>query len=368
MRATIKGVKISGVCATVPDAVSYFEDEIAHFPFPEKTSRRLGRVMGFKAHRISDASTSHCDLASYTLSYLFHKGYLQKENVQAMVVVAQGSDHPIPGNSKVIHGQLGLPNETFCTDINENCIGYLSGLYSASCMIASGAVDEVVLVTTDCGACYANPKDRNSYPLCGDAATATVISKSENPDAKIDFVFRNDGSLRDALLVPAGGSRMPATAETALLNKDEAGNYRSLNHLHMDGTAVFQFVMSEVPKIVEELLVYAGEAKENIAYFITHQPNRFMLEKLADLIRVPRDILFNNVVENLGNSSPSTIPVNIAYNLRDKMKGDSCKVCYAAFGAGLSLATALSELGPLDFCDFIEHPGNGAWEYRTKGE
>lgn len=362
MQTRIHGVKIRGLCATVPQQVYRFEDELKCFPFPEKTSRRLGRVMGFNEHRIADARTTPCDLASYTMSYLFHQGWLCRDSLQGLVVVAQMADHPVPGNSKVIHGQLALPTDVFCTDIYENCIGFVSGLYTACSYVAAG-IDEVALITTDGGACRANKLDRNTYPLCGDAAAVTVVSRSDDPEDVIHFVFRNDGSRRDALLVPAGGCRMPATAETAKMIQDEMGNYRSLNNMHMDGTAVFQFVMECVPPLIEETCRYVGIEKDDIQYHLTHQPNRFMLQKLADLIGVPREILFNNIVENFGNSSSVTIPVNIAFNLGKRLLHERLLACCSAFGAGLSLAAAVCHLGQMDFCELIEHPGNGITEY-----
>lgn len=366
MKATIHGVKIQGVCATVPAHISYYEDELKQFPFPEKSSRRLGKVMGFREHRISDPKTTPCDLASYTLNYLFYKQFLKKEDIQAIVVVSQQCDHPIPGNSKVIHGQCKLSRDTHCVDMHEACLGFISGLYSACSMIAGGGLDSAVVITTHAGGCYANIKDRNTYPLVGDAAGAVLISRSDNPEDKITFVFHHDGSRREVLITPAGGLRMPYSAETAKVYKDKMGNYRSLNELHMDGTAVLQFVMEEVPPLIEEICAYAGVKKEDIAYHLAHQPNRFMLERLADLMGVSRSILFNNIVENFGNSSSSTIPVDIAFNLGKRLLTENLLVCLSAFGAGLSLGAAITHLGNLEFCDLIEHPGNGVIAYTEK--
>jgi 3-oxoacyl-[acyl-carrier-protein] synthase-3 len=324
--------------------------------------------MGFNEHRIADPRTTPCDLASYAMNYCFHKGYIEKDAVRAMIVVAQMMDHPVPGNSKVIHGQLGLPRSTYCLDLYENCTGFISGLYTASSLLAASDMEEVILVTTDGGACYANIKDRNSYPLCGDAAAVTVVKKSSDPEDRISFMFDTDGSRREALLTPAGGRRMPYTEETAKLRMDEMGNYRSLNSLYMDGTAVFQFVMEEVPPLINEICRYCGLKLEDIEYHLTHQPNRFMLQKLADLLGVSRDILFNNIVEHFGNSSAVTIPLNIAFNLGQRLLAEDFLVCYSAFGAGLSLAAGLGRLGPLDFCELIEHPGNGAIACTGHGE
>lgn len=359
MRATIRGVRIRGICATVPDHVCRFDDELAFFSQSEKSSRRLARVMGFNEHRISDPQTTPCDLASYTMNHLFQQGYLDRDSVESMIVVAQMADHIIPGNSKVIHGQLDLPESAYCADLYENCIGFISGLHSACCQIAAGAASEVVVVNTDAGACYANKRDRNTYPLAGDAASVAVVSRSDNPADIIHFVFRNFGSKRNALIVPAGGRRLPYSVETAKVYEDEMGNFRSLNDMHMDGTAVFQFVMESVPPLVKEACELAGISPKAIDYHLTHQPNRFMLQKLADLMHVSRDRLFNNIVENFGNSSSVTIPVNIAFNLGERLPRERLLVCLSAFGAGLSLGAAICHLCQLDFCQLLEHPGNG---------
>jgi 3-oxoacyl-[acyl-carrier-protein] synthase-3 len=363
MQTTIKRVKIKGICATVPDNIQKFEDDMKHFPFSEKSSLRLAKAMGFKEHRISDPQTTHCDLATYTLNYLSHKEYIDKEKVQAIIVVSSALEHPMPGNSKVIHGQAELPKSVYCMDMYENCVGFISGLYAACSMITGSDMEDVLLITTEAGACYGNIKDRSLYPLLGDAAAVTVVSKSDVPDDKISFMFGNDGSRRETMIVPAGGLRMPYSEETAKVYQDERGNFRSLNNSHIDGTEVFQFVMEEVPRLVDEICRYAGVDKKTIQYYLTTQPNKFTLEKLADLMEVPRDILFNNVAEYFGNTSSVTIPVATTHNLGEKLLHNRYKVCFSAFGAGLSLAAAVTDVGKLDFCEMIEHPGEGVINY-----
>ena len=144
MQATVSGVKISGMCSTVPDNVQKFEDDMKHFPFSEKSSLKLAKVMGFKEHRVSDPQTAHCNLATYTLNYMIHKGYINRDIIQAMIVVSQSQDHPVPGNSKVIHGLAELPRSVYCMDLYENCIGFISGLYAACSIISGSGVEEVL--------------------------------------------------------------------------------------------------------------------------------------------------------------------------------------------------------------------------------
>lgn len=363
MKTAISGVRIRALCSVVPANVCKFEEELKDFPFSEHSSRRLAQVMGFKEHRIADPKTTLVDLAAYGANYLFSKNVIDRDHLSALVFVSQHNDHPVPGNSKILHGFLNLSKDTHCVDMYENCTGFISGLYTACAMLKSSDLENVMLVVSNSGACYGNKKDRNTYPLCGDAAGVAIISKSKDPDNKIYFDFHHDGSQRETLLVPAGGMRMPATSETAKVVQDEMGNFRSLNQLHMDGTAVFHYVMENVPPVLKEICEFAGVQKDDIEYHLTHQPNRFMLEKLADLVKVPREKMFNNIVENFGNSSCSTIPVNIAFNLGNKLTNENHLVCMSAFGGGMSVGAAICHLGMFDCCDLIEHPCKGSNDY-----
>jgi 3-oxoacyl-[acyl-carrier-protein] synthase-3 len=124
----------------------------------------------------------------------------------------------------------------------------------------------------------------------------------------------------------------------------------------MDGTAVFNFVQVEVPPMIEALLEAAQSSMEEVDCFLFHQPNRFMLEKLADQMKIPHQKMPSNIVEHFGNSSGVTIPLAIVHNLRERLLAGHIKACLAGFGVGLTWASMLIPLGPLDFCDLIEFP------------
>ncbi len=355
MYSYIEGIKITSICSIVPTQVHKFEDEIKYFPFPENTSRRLGKVMGFREHRIAPPEITFCDLAADALSFLLEKNIIAKDEIDELIFVSQHREYPMPGNSKVLHGMLALNRDTHCVDMYENCTGFISGLHQAACNIKTSHLRKVVLVNAETGACYANIKDRNTYPLSGDAGAVTIVEPSDDPSDRLCFEFKHDTELREVLMVPAGGMRMPATEETSKMVQDESGNFRSLNQQHMDGTAVFHYVMDNVPPVVGHLLEENGLSKEDIDFFLTHQPNRFMLLKLAETLEVPNEKLFNNIVENFGNPSGVTIPLNISFNLRERLVSERFRVCLAAFGAGMSVAAALMNLGKLKSCDLIEY-------------
>jgi len=124
----------------------------------------------------------------------------------------------------------------------------------------------------------------------------------------------------------------------------------------MDGTEVFNFVMRDVPPLILENIADSGLATGDIDYFAFHQPNRFMLEKLADKLKVPREKVPANVVEELGNSSGTTIPAVLAFNLADRLCREPMTLCLAGFGVGLTWASLCLRTAPLRYCRIQRYP------------
>jgi 3-oxoacyl-[acyl-carrier-protein] synthase-3 len=135
--------------------------------------------------------------------------------------------------------------------------------------------------------------------------------------------------------------------------EDTAGNFRSLDNLVMKGDEVFNFVQREVPPMIEDLLFKADRSKDEVDYYMFHQPNKFMLNKLADKLGVPREKMPSNIVENFGNASGVTIPIAISYNLGGKLTKESFLLCMAGFGVGLTWASLLIQVGNLKFNEII---------------
>lgn len=147
---------------------------------------------------------------------------------------------------------------------------------------------------------------------------------------------------------------MPCTQETAVLRDvDGDGNLRALDNLVMKGSDVFNFVQTKVPPLIEETLRYAGVGREEIDWYLFHQPNKFMLRKLAEKLDVPYEKMPMNIVEEFGNSSGACIPVTVTYNLAEEMKTRLFKCCLSAFGSGLTWGAMVTDLGKMDFCEML---------------
>jgi len=353
MNLTFQGKRISGLLAVVPLHEQSFVEDMKQFNFPEARSRKLMEVMGYDKHRLVNEGVCVSDLAVAGLQHLFDAGKLERNDFDALILVTQTPDYHMPPTSNVVQGRLQLKDDLFCVDINQGCAGFLVGLMQAFLLLEQAAIRKVVLINADVISRKTSPRDRNSYPLIGDAASVTVVER--DPSAGIIHAnIKMDGERRDALMIPAGGMRLPHSQQTAALEDVGDNNLRAQDHLRMDGSAVFNFVQVEVPPMVEGLLAQAEASIEDVDWFLFHQPNRFMLQKLADKIGIPHEKMPMNVVEKYGNSSGVTIPMAIAENLRESLRQQSFTVCLAGFGVGLTWGSMLMRLGMLDFCDLLE--------------
>lgn len=352
MDLTFRNKKITGVLSILPKREITFEEEISNYNFSEAKSLKLKRAMGYNKHRVAALGQCSSDFCIAGLQYLFENNLLNKDDIDALILVTQSPDYFMPPTGNIIQGHFEMKHDMICLDINQGCAGFEIGLIEAFMLLDQEQIKKVVLLNADVLSPKVSKRDRNSNPLIGDAAAITIVEKDYN-NSNIFANVRMDGTNAFALMIPAGGFRMPCSEDTSKMVEDEAGNFRSKENLVMKGDDVFNFVQREVPSMIHNLLSAAHTSIEMIDWFMFHQPNKFMLNKLADAIGVSREKMPTNIVENFGNSSGVTVPLNISYNLGDLLKKETRRVCLAGFGVGLTWSSILMDIGKLQFNEII---------------
>lgn len=353
MDLKFKNKKITGILTVLPQRSVPFEEEMADYNFPEKKSLRLKKVMGYNTHRVAAEGQCSSDFCIFGLQYLFDNGLLDKDSIDAMILVTQSPDYYMPPTSNLIQGHFGMKNDMICLDINQGCAGFEIGLIQSFMLLEQESINKVVLLNADVLSPKVSKHDRNSRPLMGDAAAVTIVESCDNGEEILCSV-NMDGTGALAINIPAGGFRTPSSEETAVMHEDVAGNLRSLDNLVMQGDDVFNFVQREVPPMISRLLERANKKTEEVDWFMFHQPNKFMLNKLADAIGVPYEKMPSNIVENFGNASGVTVPTCISYNLGEKLEKETYNMCMAGFGVGLTWSSVLMNVGNLNFNKIIE--------------
>lgn len=347
-----KNKKISHLVAVVPSESIKYEEELGQYNFSEANSLQLKKVMGFQEHRIAPEKVTAVDMAVYGLNCLFDNNKISCDKIDAIIFITTTPDYLMPGSANIVQGKLNMKTDIICLDINQACAGFAVGMIQACMLLDTGSCKKIALINAETVSSKVYKKDRNLWPLIGDAAGITIV---ENGDEDVYASVYNDGSQFDSIYIPAGGSKIPYSNKTSVIYKDETENERSMEHISMDGIKVFNFMQKVVHSEINKLMEYASVRDEEIYAYCFHQPNKFMLDKLTVKLGVDKGKVLSNIVTLFGNSSSATIPMLLAYNYKNILTSGKEKLCFAGFGAGLTFAGFIMNVGNLGMCDLIEY-------------
>lgn len=348
MVTSFYGKKITGVLSVLPEKEYFFDEEIAESEAVK--ARRLKRIMGYGKRRRVKKDTTLSQMLMFGINYLIKQDKLKKEDIGAIVVVTLSQDYFLPTISFILHGELGLTSDVICMDIPQGCAGFVIGLMQ-SFMLLDHMKDKKVLLCT--GEIF-NRKSREDEPkftyppFGGDIANITIVENS-NSNKEIVYSHYSDGMSGRYLFIRDGGFKFPMTADKI----NQQYNNLPFVGIEMDGSAVFNFVQKEVPPAIEEIARLAKVKVEDIDWFLFHQPNKFMLQKLAERLEIPYDKMPMDLVENLGNSDSGTIPAIMTTNVAEQLMNNNYLCCLSGFGAGLTWSSLIMEIGELTFCENI---------------
>jgi 3-oxoacyl-[acyl-carrier-protein] synthase-3 len=244
-----------------------------------------------------------------------------------------------------VAAELGITGGAF--DLNAACAGFVYGLATTAALIGQGIARTAVVVGADTLTRFTDPDDRSTAVLFGDAAAALVLSATgtSSPAAAgapgrpgpglvaCDLV--GDPGGVDVLVVPAGGSARPATADTVA---------RREHYLQMDGPEVFRRAVRAVAASIDRTLARAGCSPDDVAWFVPHQANARIVDAVLPRIGIPPERTVSNV-DRFGNTSAASIPLALAEEADGDRLGAGDLVLLCGFGAGLTVGTALWRWG-----------------------
>lgn len=352
MITAFKGKRITSMLGILPETIGYFDDEVSNYSFPEKQTMRLKKVMGYNQHRLAKETSTVSDFAVYGLNYMMEHDWIKKEEIGAVVTVTLCPDHFVPHIGNIVQATCDLDTDVVCYDIAQGCCGFLVGLMQSFMLLEHMKNRKVVLINGDVLSHKVSKRDRNDFPLIGDGCTITILQNGGEDE--IYYEMHTDGKRGEALKIPAGAFRMSSTPKTAEMVDQGDGNFRSLDHICMDGSGVFNFVQTEVPPMLQGAFERTGKCVDEFDWFFFHQPNRFMLQKLAEKAGLPTEKLPMNLVENFGNPSGASIPITAIFNCKEELLGKKNNCCLSAFGSGLAWGVVFINIGELDHCEMIE--------------
>lgn len=350
----VNNVKISGLSACVPRNV----EENANFPiFDSESYKNFVATTGIERKRISSREVCTSDLCVAAAEKLIVDLGWNKEEISLLVFITQTPDYILPATSPLIQDKLGLSKDCYTLDISLGCSGWVYGLSAITSLFSQLPENDrktakALLLCGDTPTKIISNTDKSSYPLFGDAGTATALEFCKNAQPTF-FNMNSDGKGYQAIIINDGGYRNPVSVSS--FEKVQQGEGVELNNLqvYLEGMDVFAFGIKRAPESVNRLLDRFDLNKENIDFFTFHQANMFMNEQIRKKLKLEKEKVPYSL-KDFGNTSSATIPLTLVTELSKKLKTEKLHHIGCGFGVGLSWGSVYFETDKIVCSELIE--------------
>jgi len=292
---------------------------------------------GISERRLVSKDQATSDMAIEAIKDLFDQTGVTAGEIDVIIVATVTPDMMFPATAAIIQNTIGAKN-AWGFDLSAACSGFLFALQTGASLIESGAAKKVLVVGADTMSAIVDYTDRNTCILFGDAAGVVLLEPTEDENfGLMDHMLYIDGSGAHALHQLAGGSRLPASAET-VANKQ--------HFIYQDGKAVFKRAVEGMASASSDILKRNQISGDDIAIFVPHQANKRIIDVAAQRMGLSPDKVLLNI-DKYGNTTAATIPVGLKEALEEGRIKDGDYVVLAAFGAGYTWGSILLKWGPI---------------------
>lgn len=289
---------------------------------------------GISERRIADKEMATSDLSIHAARRAIKSAKIDPLEIDMVIVSTSTPDSAFPSTACSVQNGIGAKN-SYGFDLAAACSGFVYGLDLADGMIKSSRYDTVLVVGAEIFSRIIDWEDRSTCVLFGDAAGAAIIQVSEEPGIIASYCGA-DGAYADADLlgVPAGGSRMPASAATV---------DQKLHTVKMRGQEVFKLGVRIMPEAAQKVLDTAGVSIDQVDLVIPHQANSRIIEAVGDRIGIDPEKIYVNV-NQYGNTSAASVIVALDEAIREEHAKVGDLILLTVFGAGLTWGSTLIRL------------------------
>lgn len=325
--ATTTRAAISAVATYVPEHILTNADLATQL---DTSDEWIVTRTGIRERRVGAPGETTSMMGAEAVRRLLSRRGLEPKEIDAIIVATVTPDMLFPATACLIQDQVGL-SRAWGFDLSAACSGFLYGLTAGAQLVASGAHQRVVVVGADLMSSIIDPLDRTTAVLFGDGAGAVLLERAEPGFGILDFYHRVDGSGRDDLMMPAGGSLLPSSIATVTARQ---------HFLKQNGRAVFKFAVTTMVESVQVLLQRNGLSPSDVAMVVPHQANQRILDATAERLGLPHERVAT-VLARYGNTTAATLPLALDGVLNEGRIARGDLVVFTAVGAGLTSGATL---------------------------
>ncbi|WP_432969525.1 3-oxoacyl-ACP synthase III family protein [Dactylosporangium sp. CA-233914] len=297
------------------------------------TPEWIVRKTGIRQRRRAAPHEATSDLAIRAARSALDSCGLAPDDLGYVVVATSTPDHSQPATAGLVQHRIGA-TRAGAFDTNAACSGFVVALVSVARLLAlepPGAPRYGMVIGADTYSRVVDPSDRRTAALFGDGAGAVVLGPVRPGRGLVGARMSSRGELGDLIRVEAGGSRLPASPSTVADGR---------HFFRMQGRAVRDFVLDELPAFVRDVLGAHGVAPRDVEHFIPHQANGVMLQEVLMKLNLPRARTHLTVGEH-GNTGSASVPLALDDARRGGTFTDGDLLLLTGFGGGMTFGAAL---------------------------
>ncbi len=285
---------------------------------------------GMKERRLAGEHEFTSDMGTMAGLMAIQKAGLAPESIDLILVATLTPDYIFPSTACLIQSRLKCINAA-AVDLQAACSGYIYALSMAKAFIESGMYKNVLVIASEKLSTIVNYKDRNTCILFGDGASSCVVSHKGPGLEVIDVCLGADGDQSQLLILPAGGSKHPASMHTI---------ESQMHFLKMEGNDVFKHAVRRMEMASNQCLERCGLTGNQIKWYVPHQANTRIIEAIARRFEVPMDRVYMTI-HKYGNTSASSLGIALHELLEEHPPHVGDNFLLTAFGAGLTWGASI---------------------------
>jgi 3-oxoacyl-[acyl-carrier-protein] synthase-3 len=279
---------------------------------------------GIKERRIlKDKNKGTSYLAIQAAKDLLKKSNIDPKEIDLVIMATATPDMPVAVTGVYVATQIGAVN-AFSFDLVAACSSFLFGMSTAARYIESGKYKKVLLIGADKMSSILDYEDRTTCIIFGDGGGAVLFEPNYEGLGVKDEYLRTDGVGRPHLKIDAGGSLLPASAET-VANKQ--------HYVFQDGKTVFKFAVSNMADVCERVMLANNLSGKDVNWLVPHQANKRIIDAASKRMNLPDEKVMINI-HRYGNTTSATLPLCLWDFEKQLKKGDN--LIFAAFGGGFT--------------------------------
>ena len=285
---------------------------------------------GITQRHVVGENEASSDISTRIAETLMEKRGISADEIDVIIVGTVTPDYFTPSTAALIQKNIGATN-AWGFDLSAACSGYIYGLETGATFIRSGQYNKVMVIGVDTMTSILDFKDRDTCVIFGDGGGGTILESTQNDTGILDSILHMDGNGGEYLIIPGGGSRIPATVESV----------KSRQHfIKQDGKTVYKFAVRGMADVSEEILSRNNLSGEDIALFIPHQANKRIIDAAAERCGISSEKVLINI-DRYGNTTAGTIPIAMNEAVENNQIKDGDYILLASFGAGFTWGSIL---------------------------